>query len=302
MALMDAKAERGKGPVIFSPDCALPNKVSPQTLAWARYFAEKGYVSILTGYGRIKKRRLFKKKADHVFLYRGDQAALGKLSNPVLWTNRKNIDDVRGLAPNAMVLYRWKEAERPADGEATRQHERALDDAALVLCDTEVVYRRAVADRPDAVLVSDDGNAVRERQFAPPQAVDNSEQMEERWVACDIAEELWKQKRFQKYLHRGNRRFFRAMCRRYAQDHESSPCLNFYFEYAISSNDRGRAIADLLARYTSIAGKRYLDAGCAYAGFLVAMAERGAAETVGIDVDPRLLLLRRRTCRTRDCK
>jgi 2-polyprenyl-3-methyl-5-hydroxy-6-metoxy-1,4-benzoquinol methylase len=64
-----------------------------------------------------------------------------------------------------------------------------------------------------------------------------------------------------------------------------------YVDFALSANDRGRDVASKLEKYTSIKGKRFLDVGCAFGGFLVAFAERGASEVVGIDIDEQLLKL-----------
>jgi len=86
-----------------------------------------------------------------------------------------------------------------------------------------------------------------------------------------------------------NERFFQALVSRFAPltDH---PCVELYFTYALTSTERGRQAAALLSKYRSPAGARYLDIGCAYAGFLVGFAERGA-EVVGIEIDPHLIAL-----------
>ncbi len=86
-----------------------------------------------------------------------------------------------------------------------------------------------------------------------------------------------------------NRNFFRALCVHSAGS-ANDPCLPMYFEFAISANDRGRVAADIIERLVPLAGKRALDIGCAYGGFLVALSERGA-EPVGVDIDPQLLRL-----------
>jgi 2-polyprenyl-3-methyl-5-hydroxy-6-metoxy-1,4-benzoquinol methylase len=65
-----------------------------------------------------------------------------------------------------------------------------------------------------------------------------------------------------------------------------------YFEFAVTSNDRGRSVASILRKHTTLSGKRCLDLGCAYGGFLVAFAEQGS-QVVGIDYDQVLLGLAR---------
>jgi 2-polyprenyl-3-methyl-5-hydroxy-6-metoxy-1,4-benzoquinol methylase/predicted nucleic acid-binding Zn ribbon protein len=95
--------------------------------------------------------------------------------------------------------------------------------------------------------------------------------------------------RFASFRHPENRGFFDALVRHLASL-EKDPCLPMYFEFAITANERGEKVAELLSRRFSLAGKNYLDIGCAYAGFLVAFARRGA-NVVGIDIDQQLLAL-----------
>lgn len=67
-----------------------------------------------------------------------------------------------------------------------------------------------------------------------------------------------------------------------------------YFDFAMSTNLRGRDTVELLLPYlkqepgilkkTFKKNKRYLDVGCAYGGFLVAFAEQGL-DPVGIEID-----------------
>jgi SAM-dependent methyltransferase len=72
-----------------------------------------------------------------------------------------------------------------------------------------------------------------------------------------------------------------------------TPLQRCYVEFALTTNERGRWAVDIIERFRPIRGARTLDIGCAYGGFLVAFAARGAREVVGIDVEPRLLDLAR---------
>jgi len=56
-------------------------------------------------------------------------------------------------------------------------------------------------------------------------------------------------------------------------------------------------ILDLLRLYTTIEGKRILDSGCGSAGLLIALQHAGAAELVGLELDPNVHRLA--TIRTR---
>lgn len=62
-----------------------------------------------------------------------------------------------------------------------------------------------------------------------------------------------------------------------------------YVRYALETVKRGRLALDELRPYKRLKDIRFLDAGCAYAGFLAAAAEAGAREVVGVDVDDRFL-------------
>lgn len=69
---------------------------------------------------------------------------------------------------------------------------------------------------------------------------------------------------------------------------ENDPCVEMYFNYAITSNERGRDVARLLEQYVTLSNASFLDIGCAYAGFLVAFAERGA-RVLGIEIATHLI-------------
>jgi 2-polyprenyl-3-methyl-5-hydroxy-6-metoxy-1,4-benzoquinol methylase len=280
MTAVIARASRCKGAVIFPPEPTAKGKPSPQAVAWARYFAGKEYLSILATNAKAKKRHLFAENESNVLVFRGDHDLLRKMPDTVLWTNATTYKQAQGFPPNTLILYHWKEDERTAsdhDAAALDNHARAIREASLVFCDSESSYRRAVEERLDAILISAENDPLKNNETP---------------LAHDVAAEVWKVKRFQSYLNPGNRLFHRAMCRSFATVTDDNPCLALYFGYAMSSNDRGRSIAAKLAGYTAIRGKRYLDVGCAYAGFLVAMAEQGA-EVAGFDVNEDLLALGR---------
>ena len=58
-----------------------------------------------------------------------------------------------------------------------------------------------------------------------------------------------------------------------------------WFDFALSTNQRGEALVRLLRNRQPMKGKRYLDIGCGFGGTLVAGARAGAACT-GIEIDP----------------
>ncbi|HKD17904.1 MAG TPA: methyltransferase domain-containing protein [Thermoanaerobaculia bacterium] len=102
--------------------------------------------------------------------------------------------------------------------------------------------------------------------------------------------------RFARFREPGGEAFHEALARHFAHL-ETHPVLPLHFEYAATANARGRAAADRLARILPLERRgrlggriRVLDVGCAYGGFLVAFAERGARVT-GIDLDERYVRL-----------
>lgn len=101
--------------------------------------------------------------------------------------------------------------------------------------------------------------------------------------------------RFARWRTAQNPAFFDALAEHFCSLHDD-PCLEMYFEYAVTANERGRALSGRLEKHVGPLGLRrwrrpqVLDVGCAYGGSLVAFAERGARVT-GIDVNERLLAL-----------
>jgi 2-polyprenyl-3-methyl-5-hydroxy-6-metoxy-1,4-benzoquinol methylase len=108
--------------------------------------------------------------------------------------------------------------------------------------------------------------------------------------ASEVAE------RFARFRTADNSRFYDALAE-HMVGRADSPCLPMWFEYAITANQRGRETADRLQTLVPLRRgglfqprPRVLDVGCAYGGFLVAFAERGARVT-GIEIDEALVRL-----------
>ncbi len=73
---------------------------------------------------------------------------------------------------------------------------------------------------------------------------------------------------------------------RSAADWEAlDPVRRMWFDYALSTNARGDELMDLIESRLPLRGRRYLDIGCGFGGFLVAAGRRGALST-GIELDP----------------
>lgn len=103
--------------------------------------------------------------------------------------------------------------------------------------------------------------------------------------------------RFARFRGAGSGLFFDALSAHFAHL-EAHPVLPLHFEYAATANERGERAAGRLAgllpslqrRGLFAPRPRVLDVGCAYGGFLVAFARRGARVT-GIDLDARYVRL-----------
>ena len=62
-------------------------------------------------------------------------------------------------------------------------------------------------------------------------------------------------------------------------------------DFTLTAAERGFNAVGMLGGAFSLKGKRVLDVGCGYGGFLVAAGRAGAREVVGIDSNPRVLEL-----------
>ena len=70
---------------------------------------------------------------------------------------------------------------------------------------------------------------------------------------------------------------------------ELDPTNKMWAEFTLSSVQRGWQAVERMGGAKAFRGRRVLDVGCAYGGFLVAAGHAGAAELVGVDIDQKLL-------------
>ena len=76
-------------------------------------------------------------------------------------------------------------------------------------------------------------------------------------------------------------------------DRVEDPTVQMWIDFSLSSVERGRQAVAAMGGAPTFAGRRVLDVGCAYGGFLVAAREAGASRVVGVDIDPKLIDLAR---------
>ncbi|MHC1723465.1 MAG: methyltransferase domain-containing protein [Aminipila sp.] len=67
------------------------------------------------------------------------------------------------------------------------------------------------------------------------------------------------------------------------------PLSKMYLDFALSTVGRGELVKNIISQHLDIKGKKYLDIGCAYGGFLASFEKAGAINVTGIDVNEQLL-------------
>ena len=70
---------------------------------------------------------------------------------------------------------------------------------------------------------------------------------------------------------------------------ELDPTAKMWAEFTLTSVERGWQAVERMGGPKAFRGRRVLDVGCAYGGFLVAAGHAGARELVGVDIDQKLL-------------
>ena len=256
-----------------------------------RHFARNGFFAIVpdnaagrNGKGR-KLNRLFEEIEAGLFHFRGEPSLLWKIPDVVLWTNATNYDRVDHYPENSLIVYHWPDDEtfggdrNASDQNSTfsRNHRRRP-------------WRSGHRDLRfgDRPLPGGKGAARRDSRRRSAAGSSGSAGNTE-----TAAAEVWKHKRFQSYLNGGNRLFHRALCRHFNDVPDGDPVSR-----SISATPSRRTTGGVPLRKRWPSTRRFgasviWTLVCAYAGFLVAMAEQGAAQTAGFDLDPRLLDLAR---------
>jgi 2-polyprenyl-3-methyl-5-hydroxy-6-metoxy-1,4-benzoquinol methylase len=290
---LNSRVRTCKGAIVFLPLITEDDKWQERQRQWAGCFAEQGYVSIQVCNASKTGDDAFEQIEPNSFFFHGPNHLLWNIPGLTLWACAGNYNQAGQYPPDSLIIYDCIDAWGIFSGEAeaiNRNHERALREATLVICETYKTHKPAATVRSDAILLHGNcaagpaSNSLATDRDDKPHAAIKAE------MTRTIAKALWNYKRFQSYLTPQNRAFHHALCKYNSGVPDDNPCLSLYFAYAISTNDRGRAVAHKLAKYAPIQGKRYLDVGCAYAGFLVAMAEKGA-KVAGIDINDSLLAL-----------
>ena len=89
--------------------------------------------------------------------------------------------------------------------------------------------------------------------------------------------------------------FKAAALNRYRVDSDrvEDPTVQMWIDFTLSSVERGRQAVASMGGVEAFAGRKVLDVGCAYGGFLVAAREAGAGRVVGVDIDTKLIDLAR---------
>lgn len=72
-------------------------------------------------------------------------------------------------------------------------------------------------------------------------------------------------------------------------DEVQDPLTKMYLDFALSTVGRGEVVKNTISQHIDIKGKKYLDIGCAYGGFLASFEKAGAVNVTGIDINEQLL-------------
>lgn len=73
------------------------------------------------------------------------------------------------------------------------------------------------------------------------------------------------------------------------------PPFPMWFDFAMTTNHRGRGVAKMLKNNIPASARRFLDVGCGYGGFLVAFSKVGM-EVIGIEIDPNQIAYAEENC------
>jgi glycosyltransferase involved in cell wall biosynthesis len=87
------------------------------------------------------------------------------------------------------------------------------------------------------------------------------------------------------------RTFKEAIYKHLGKTNKQSPMYKVYENYALTTNERGKGIVNLVSPYLKVKGKTFLDIGTAYGGYMVAFSKAGCNPCMGIEINENLIAL-----------
>ena len=164
------RAAASRGVVVFLPSIGWNISLVQRPHHLARVLARRGHLVVFDSSNSDDEVDGFREVEKNVFLFRGDPATLHAIPNPLLWAFPYNAHLAEAFPSGARLIYDWIDDLEvfPYDpAMLSRNHARALERAALVLCVARRLHEQALRRRPDALYVP---NGVEYERFAAPAA------------------------------------------------------------------------------------------------------------------------------------
>ncbi len=164
------RAAESRGVVVFLPSIGWSISLVQRPHHLARVLARRGHLVVFDSSNSDDRVDGFREVEKNVFLFRGDPTTLHAIPNPLLWAFPYNAHLAEAFPSGARLIYDWIDDLEvfPYDpAMLARNHARAMDRAALVLCVARTLHEQALRTRPDALYVP---NGVEYERFAAPAA------------------------------------------------------------------------------------------------------------------------------------
>lgn len=153
--ILDLRAE-SKGAVVFLPSIGWDIVNTQRTHHLARQFARQGYLSIFDSSNSYDDVSGFKEIEPNLFLFRGSEAVLSKIPDPILWALTYNFDRREAYGADARVVYDWIDDLDVFNFDRNfleRSHREGLRSADVVASVARKLHESAVQARPDAIYL-----------------------------------------------------------------------------------------------------------------------------------------------------
>lgn len=157
-----------KGVVIFLPSIGWEIANTQRTNHLAREFANQGYVTIFDSSNSYDDVDGFKEIEPNIFLFRGSDKVLAKITNPIVWAFTYNFDRTDVYNSSARTVYDWIDDLDVFPYNRAfleRTHKRGLKEAQFVASVALRLHKMALDERPDALYLP---NGVEYERFASP--------------------------------------------------------------------------------------------------------------------------------------
>ena len=162
------RVRESRGAVIFLPSIGWGIHLVQRPHHLARVLARRGFLVIFDCSNSADKVDGFREVEPGLFLFKGRPERLHAVPSPLLWAFPYNVPAAEAFPEGASIVYDWIDDLDvfPYDRALlSRNHERALAGAKLVLCVARRLHEEALRVRPDALYVP---NGVEHERFLAP--------------------------------------------------------------------------------------------------------------------------------------